>query len=160
VGHPSCFRNSLIRHEQLNLIPCKDRTRPPGTRRPRLSALVCNAGVQAISPQRTNEGLEITFATNHLGHFLLSRLLLDDLSRGQIAFVSSATHDPARRTGMPAPNLRDVRTIAFGNDNAPLKAGEAGRIRYTTSKLYNVLCAYEFARRLGAVADSRHRVSV
>ena len=63
---------------------------------PPLSAIICNAGTQNVAtPQRTAEGYETTFAVNHLGHFLLVRLLLDDLSQdGRITFVSSGTHNP------------------------------------------------------------------
>jgi NAD(P)-dependent dehydrogenase (short-subunit alcohol dehydrogenase family) len=113
------------------------------TERPPLRALVCNAGVQTLTepPRLTPEGLEETFATNHLGHYLLARLLGADLAPGaSVVFVSSGTHDPKRWTGMPSPRPGDVRGIARG-------AAMDGRTRYTTSKLYNVLCAYELARR-------------
>jgi light-dependent protochlorophyllide reductase len=129
-------------------------------RRPRLCALVCNAGVQASGKATwTPEGIETTFATNHLGHFLLSRLLLDELAGGQIVLVSSNTHDPKRWTGMPAPRLDDVRAVALGrvqleNDK------RSGRTRYTTSKLCNVLCAYELDRRLRARDGEATRLAV
>lgn len=43
---------------------------------PPLCALVCNAGLQVIKPVETEEGIEMTFGVNHLGHFLLTNLLL------------------------------------------------------------------------------------
>lgn len=49
-----------------------------------LDALVCNAAVYlptAKEPSYTAEGFELSVGTNHLGHFLLSRLLLDDLKK-------------------------------------------------------------------------------
>lgn len=49
-----------------------------------LDALVCNAAVYlptAKEPSYTAEGFELSVGTNHLGHFLLSRLLLDDLTK-------------------------------------------------------------------------------
>ncbi len=122
-------------------------------RLPPLSALVCNAGGQTVSePQRSAQGHELTFAVNHLGHYLLSRLLLDRLpAGGRIVFVSSGTHDPAERSGMPVP--RFVSADAVARDFEP--GGEAGRRRYSTSKLCNVLCTYELARRLEQSGDAR-----
>ena len=125
------------------------------SRSPPLAGIVCNAGMQNVgAPQRSADGFETTFAVNHLGHFLLVNLLLPDLIEGgRIAFVSSGTHDPAAKTGMPAPRYETARAVA--EDFKP--GGEAGRRRYTTSKLCNILCAYELARRLETAADPRLR---
>jgi len=122
---------------------------------PPLAGLVCNAGGQNVaSPTKTEEGYETTFAVNHLGHYLLTRLLLPDLaSGGRITFVSSGTHDPTQRTGMPEP--RYVTAEALAHDFEP--SGLAGRRRYTTSKLCNIYCTYELARRLSASPDPRLR---
>lgn len=72
---------------------------------PPLRGIVCNAGMQNVAaPAKSTEGYETTFAVNHLGHYLLVRLLLDDLvTGGRITVVSSGTHDPKERTGMPEP---------------------------------------------------------
>jgi NAD(P)-dependent dehydrogenase (short-subunit alcohol dehydrogenase family) len=121
----------------------------------RLRAIICNAGVQIITGvRRTEEGFEETFAANHLGHFLLSRLLSSQLVEegGRIVFVASNTHDPLRCTGMPAPDASDLTGLADGTAFESESFAEAGRRRYTTSKLCNVLCAYELQRRL---ADPR-----
>jgi NAD(P)-dependent dehydrogenase (short-subunit alcohol dehydrogenase family) len=116
-----------------------------------LRALVCNAGVQEISKvTRTRDGFETTFAVNHLGHFLLAHLLLERLAPdGQIVFVSSNTHDPRQHTGMPEPRYTTARQISVDDEPGEL----AGRRRYTTSKLSNVLCAYELARRLAGASN-------
>ena len=120
--------------------------------RPPLRALVCNAGVQHVGPtQRTEDGFESTFGVNHLGHFLLANLMLRHLEGpGRIIFVSSGTHDPSQRTGMPAPRLSHARSLAAPDDDeeARRSPGLVGRRRYTTSKLCNVLCTYEMDRRL------------
>ncbi len=120
--------------------------------RPPLRALVCNAGVQHVGPtQRTEDGFEATFGVNHLGHFLLANLMLRHLEApGRIIFVSSGTHDPSQRTGMPAPLLSQARSLAAPDDeeDARRNPGYVGRRRYTTSKLCNVLCTYEMDRRL------------
>lgn len=122
---------------------------------PPLSGLVCNAGLQNVGPPlRTADGFETTFAVNHLGHFLLANLLLPDLSEdGRITFVSSGTHDPAEKTGMPAPRFTTAGAAA--NDFEP--GSDAGKRRYTTSKLCNIYCTYELARRLESAADPRLR---
>ncbi|MBV9845476.1 MAG: SDR family NAD(P)-dependent oxidoreductase, partial [Kutzneria sp.] len=119
---------------------------------PPLRAVVCNAGIQIVrGPSRTVDGFETTFAVNHLGHFLLTRLLVPSMVRsGRIVFVASDTHDPARRTGitMPAPRYTDARSLARPVEADDEPAAVAGRRRYTTSKLCAVLTAYEFARRI------------
>src|SRR5580693_527247 len=113
---------------------------------PPLAGIVCNAGMQnGAAPAKTEEGYETTFAVNHLGHYLLSRLLLEDLSQdGRITIVSSGTHDPKERTGMPPPVYNDADTVAHDFE-ANFKAGMR---RYTTSKLCNVFFTYELARQL------------
>jgi NAD(P)-dependent dehydrogenase (short-subunit alcohol dehydrogenase family) len=63
-------------------------------RHPALSILVANAGVSKTPNAHLPNGLDVRFATNHLGHFLLTHLLLDPLSlRGaRVVVVSSAAH--------------------------------------------------------------------
>lgn len=122
---------------------------------PPLAGLVCNAGVHdADAPTKTVDGHEATFGINHLGHYLLTRLLLPDLAdRGHVVFVTSATHDPAEKTGFPEPRYTSAHELA-----AYLEPGRiAGRRRYTTSKLCNIYCARELARRLAGSADHRLR---
>jgi NAD(P)-dependent dehydrogenase (short-subunit alcohol dehydrogenase family) len=120
--------------------------------RPPLRALACNAGVQHVGPtQRTEDGFESTFGVNHLGHFLLANLMLRQLrAPGRIIFVSSGTHDPGQRSGMPLPMLKHARSLAAPDDEeeARRRPGFVGRRRYTTSKLCNVLGTYEMDRRL------------
>jgi NAD(P)-dependent dehydrogenase (short-subunit alcohol dehydrogenase family) len=118
---------------------------------PPLHAIVCNAGLQVVSgTERTAEGVEMTFGVNHLGHFALVQDLCDDLVHpGRVVVVSSGTHDPAKFTGMPSPNYTTAEQLAH-----PEEADSAdGRRRYTTSKLCNMLFAYELDRRLGRGAD-------
>lgn len=114
---------------------------------PALEAVVCNAGTQVVSaaPQLTADGIEVTFAVNHLGHFALVNGLLDQLDRSaRVVVVSSDTHDPKRRTGMPKPDYTSAEQLAHP------QSGERtpGRQRYTTSKLCNLLFTYELARRV------------
>jgi light-dependent protochlorophyllide reductase len=118
---------------------------------PPLHAIVCNAGVQVVSgTEYTADGVETTFGVNHLGHFALVQTLLDDLARpARIVVVSSGTHDPAKVTGMPSPMYTAAEHLAHPAESEPAD----GRRRYTTSKLCNVLFAYELDRRLGGGAD-------
>ena len=118
---------------------------------PPLKGLVCNAGIQIVSGNTyTEDGFEETFGVNHLAHFLLVNLLLSHMTgESRIIFVSSDTHDPATKTGMPAPQYRPPNEMAFpGRSDEMDNVGHIGRRRYTTSKLCNLLCAYELARRL------------
>ncbi len=119
--------------------------------RPPLQAIVCNAGVQIVSDTLyTEDGFEMTFGVNHLGHFLLVNLLLPHLGdRSRIVFVSSDTHNPDANTAMPNPQYQEAKLLAFpdNNDN-DTDIGNTGRRRYTTSKLCNIFCTYELSCRL------------
>ena len=126
---------------------------------PPLKGLVCNAGVQIISGITfTVDGFETTFGVNHLAHFLLVNLLLPQMAENsRIVFVSSDTHDPTTQTGMPAPRYESPRQMAFPPEINELedvrsirqsRRDEIGQRRYATSKLCNLLCTYELARRL------------
>ena len=112
-----------------------------------IDALVLNAGLQVTRADRaTADGFELTFGVNHLGHFLLTRLLLDAgaLAPGaRIVVVASGTHfGTFRKAGVfPAPRWRDPRALARPD-------GGSGQVAYSTSKLANVLFALEAARRL------------
>ena len=120
---------------------------------PPLAGIVCNAGMQNVgTPAKTEEGYETTFAVNHLGHYLLTCLLLPNLANeASITFVSSGTHDPKQKTGMPEPRYINAEAVAHDFE----RGAKAGRRRYTTSKLGNVYCTYELARRLTASSDPR-----
>jgi NAD(P)-dependent dehydrogenase (short-subunit alcohol dehydrogenase family) len=111
-----------------------------------LHAIVCNAGVQVVSgTEWTEDGFEMTFGVNHLGHFALVHGLLDELAHpARIVVVSSGTHDPSKHTGMPDPRYTSAADLA-----QPRAEQDDGRRRYTTSKLCNVLFTYELDRRLG-----------
>ncbi len=121
---------------------------------PPLRVVVANAGIQVIGREgRTKDGFEETFGVNHLGHFLLTNLLAEHLrSPARVIFVSSDTHDPAQRTGMPAPRWQDPEALAHDDDGGVDTT--AGRRRYTTSKLANVMTAYELDRRLRAAGST------
>ncbi len=125
-----------------------------------LGAVVCNAGLQVSSgPVLSPDGYEITFAVNHLGHFLLVNLLLGRLlanTPARILVVSSGVHDPTLRTGMPKPDIADLETLAA--TGGARRDAFNGRLAYVNSKLCNLWFAYELIRRLEAAGlggDSR-----
>ena len=93
---------------RLRARACAPPTLPP------VHAIVCNAGVQVVSgTEATEDGVEMTFGVNHLGHFALVQGLLDHLARpARIVVVSSGTHDPAKHTGMPDPRYTSAAELA------------------------------------------------
>lgn len=129
------------------------------TDRPPIAAILCNAGVHIVNGLILSaDGNEVTFAVNHLAHFLMVNLLLPQLSEeARIIFVSSGTHASEQETGMPAPKLGNIYELAHPDPTEfQRRPGFAGRRAYTTSKLCNILCAYEMDRRLAAKNRSIH----
>ena len=116
-----------------------------------LSLLINNAGVGFGRDQRrkvTADGHEEKFGVNHLGHFLLTNLLLPALQRApsaRVVIVSSSLHDPAQRGGQ-----RGRRTTLGDLSDLQLeRPGEyEAAFAYRRSKLANLLFAYELQRRL------------
>jgi NAD(P)-dependent dehydrogenase (short-subunit alcohol dehydrogenase family) len=117
----------------------------------RLDVLVNNAGGVNKKRQLTVDGIEKTFAVNHLGYFLLTNLLLDLIQRSAPARVVTVASIGHRRG-----------TLDF-NDLGFERGGYAIMRAYTRSKLANVLFAAELARRLagtGVTSNSLHPGSV
>ena len=109
-----------------------------------LHLLINNAGGSVPGKQAgfTADGFEMTLGTNHLGHFLLTNLLLEDLKRSapaRVITVSSELHNPAYARG-PAPD--------FDYDNLKGEKYYNPQVFYRTSKLANMWFAYELQRRL------------
>ncbi|MET7771696.1 SDR family NAD(P)-dependent oxidoreductase [Nocardia sp. NPDC005366] len=117
-----------------------------------LAGIINNAGIQIVDGVQTSaDGYEMTFATNHLGHFHLVNELLGSLSpRARIISVASEVHQGPRKSfGFPAPRWDDPARLADPAVQAEHSGGRWGRIRYATSKLANIYYTYELARRLG-----------
>ncbi|HEX4434068.1 MAG TPA: oxidoreductase [Acidimicrobiales bacterium] len=105
----------------------------------RLDLLVNNAGVMGTPYRQTADGFELQMATNHLGHFALTGLLLDRIvttTRARVVTVSSHMH----RMGHLRP--ADVAGEAF----------HSTWVAYGTSKLANLLFTAELSRRLQAAS--------
>ncbi len=102
-----------------------------------LDVLVNNAGMIPSRREETMEGIEKTFAVNHLAPFLLTNLLLEPLkaaSAARIVNVSSEVH----RMGAP---IFDLANLQLEQNFSPIKA-------YGLSKLCNIMFTRELARRL------------
>jgi NAD(P)-dependent dehydrogenase (short-subunit alcohol dehydrogenase family) len=111
----------------------------------KIYSLVCNAGIAATSKgERTKDGFDDIFATNHLGHFLLVNSLLPLMEEnGRILIVSSDMHDPPK---MMSPNFNWIGAEKLAK---PDEEFSKSRLRYSYSKLCNVYFTYELKRRIG-----------
>lgn len=121
-----------------------------------LDAVLCNAGGRVDGPvQFSDDGYEMTFAGNCLGHFLLANLLADRLApQGRIVFTASGTHDPATIDGRMVGAALEPDGNVLANMGKPgTNLASVGK-RYSTSKLVNVLNAYELDRRLHAAGST------
>jgi NAD(P)-dependent dehydrogenase (short-subunit alcohol dehydrogenase family) len=115
-------------------------------RHDRLDVLVNNAGAIFASRTVTAEGIESTWALNHLSYFLLTRQLLDVLKASAPARIVNVASDA--HTGAKI-NFDDVQ---FARGYTAWKA-------YGQSKLANIMFTYELARRLnglGITANALH----
>ena len=112
----------------------------------RLDVLVNNAGAIMLSQKQSVDGIEMTFALNHLDYFLLTNLLLDTLKSSapaRIINVSSGAHNGVE--------------INFGD--LQNRQRYKGYQAYSRSKLGNLLFTYELARRLegtGVTVNALH----
>ncbi|WP_432192534.1 SDR family NAD(P)-dependent oxidoreductase [Streptomyces sp. bgisy027] len=107
----------------------------------RIDVLVLNAGMQTGGVEgRSAEGYELTFAVNHLAHYLLARLLMPHMAdHGRLVITTSETHDPA--VTPLAPKSLELRELAH-----PTKSGFGAGVRaYSASKLCNMLTAQSYA---------------
>ncbi len=110
-----------------------------------IDGIGCNAGLQIISGKRmTADGVDETFAVNHLGHFLMVLLLLPYLRQGgRILSTASGTHRPddklAKRFGFRGAVFANADAVSKGDMGDTRGMVEQGLDRYATSKLCNIL---------------------
>ncbi|XP_039163512.1 short-chain dehydrogenase TIC 32 B, chloroplastic isoform X2 [Eucalyptus grandis] len=108
-----------------------------------LNILINNAGIMFCPYQLSEDGFEVQFATNHLGHFLLTNLLLDKMKatarvsgiEGRIVNLSSIAHLHTYKEGIRFDDIND-------------QLGYSDKKAYGQSKLANILHASELSRRL------------
>jgi retinol dehydrogenase 14 len=116
-----------------------------GARHPRLHVLVNNAGVSLPRRQETVDGLETVFATNHLGPFLLTNLLLPALNAGAPARIVTVSSGAQAMGKLDFDDLQSARSY--------------NEIRvYNQSKLANILFTYELARRIAGTGVTANAV--
>ncbi|XP_017326227.1 dehydrogenase/reductase SDR family member on chromosome X [Ictalurus punctatus] len=103
-----------------------------------LHVLINNAAVMLVPEEKTDDGFELHFSVNYLGHFLLTRLLLDTLARSgteecsRVISICSSAHYVSDR------NLRDFRSLQDYSSHAS----------YTRSKLAQLLFTYHLHQEL------------
>jgi NAD(P)-dependent dehydrogenase (short-subunit alcohol dehydrogenase family) len=115
---------------------------------PTIQVLVNNAGAIYSRRQITADGVELTWAVNHLAPFLLTTLLVDRLKASAPARIVTTSSDAHQRAVIP-----------FDDLNAQRSWGGAGFTRYGQTKLANILFTVELARRLegtGVTANCFH----
>lgn len=132
-GLPEKKKIRLVEMDLSEMKSVKDGSKEILKLADRIDALINNAGGMFPAKKLTNEGLDMTFATNHLGHFLLTQELLPALKKGKakIINVSSEAH---RFSGNPSEDFSLKKSSNTGS-------------AYGRVKLYNVLFTNELKNR-------------
>jgi NAD(P)-dependent dehydrogenase (short-subunit alcohol dehydrogenase family) len=138
----------LVPHARIEVVHCDlaslaaVRAAAAAVRRdfPPLGLLINNAGMVSTRRRTSVDGFELTFATNHLGPFLLTALLADHLDKAaRIVIVASRIHYRGR-----------LDLAAVTDARARYRASAA----YAQSKLANVMHAFALARRMAGTGIS------
>jgi len=114
----------------------------------RIDVLINNAGAMNRTRQLTEDGLELTWAVNHLAPFLLTNLLLERIVASAPARIITTTSDAHKGVLIP-----------FDDMTAERGYSRQGFLRYGQTKLANILFTVELARRLqgrGVTANCVH----
>ncbi|KAJ3254832.1 hypothetical protein HK103_006822 [Boothiomyces macroporosus] len=124
---------------QLDLIDLESVKRFCDSLSVKIDVVVLNAGITTRELEFSPQGIEATFATNHLGHFYLTERLLLNNDLERVIVVSSGTHDPKSGSGVDPP-VFDLERWATPKEHY-------GSSVYSSTKLANVLFGYNLAER-------------
>jgi NAD(P)-dependent dehydrogenase (short-subunit alcohol dehydrogenase family) len=125
---------AVVRLDLAELASVRAAAEEMRSRWPRIDVLVNNAGVMALPRRVTADGFELQLATNHLGPFALTGLLLESLHQARVVAVTSTAHRYGRiRFDDLHGDQRYSRWAAYGQ-----------------TKLANLLFAFELQRRAAA----------
>ena len=116
-----------------------------------VTGLVNNAGVQFADASRyTDDGIEQTFAVNHLNALRLTLGLENALQGGRVMFIGSGTHNARHPTAAPfgfrGEQFKSIANCAEGLGSSE-KIGQLGKDRYATTKFLNMASTVELAKR-------------
>ena len=112
-------------------------------RYPRVDVLINNAGAMYSTRQVTNDGIELTWAVNHLAPFLLTTLLLDRLKASTPSRIITTSSEAHQGADIPFDDLKAEKSYG-------------GFARYKQTKLANILFTSELARRLSGSGVTAH----
>ena len=115
-------------------------------RYPRIDVLLNNAGAMFLKRAESADGIEKTFALNHLSYFVLTNLLLPVLNQSTPARIVNVASDAHKG-------------VSINFDDIQFKQKYSGWKAYQQSKLANILFTYELARRIdgtGVTANTLH----
>jgi retinol dehydrogenase 12 len=125
---------------------------------PRIDVLINNAGAMFGTRQLTQDGLERTFALNHMSYFMMTQLLCDRLTAAAPARVVNTASDAHTSGTVDFDDLQSEKAYRSNLKDWMRYGGPAFKV-YASSKLMNILYTRELARKLagtGVTANSLH----
>ena len=145
--HPDA-QHSIYYADLSNLNEMKRVGSEIATNEPRIDVLINNAGAMFSSLQQTSDGLERTFALNHLAYHVLTHCLLDRLRASAPARIISTASDAHESARLDLDDLQSFKVYRDGGLAEWLRYGGPGYQVYARSKLCNILFTRALARRL------------
>ncbi|MEB3032001.1 oxidoreductase [[Mycobacterium] nativiensis] len=133
-----------VRVAELDLADL-DSVRSFAAQQDTVDVLINNAGLMNVPFRRTNDGFEIQFGVNHLGHFALTGLLVDRIG-DRVITVSSIAHRQTPKLWIDDLNYRNRRYQR--------------NLAYAQSKLANLMFARELQRRLSEAGSAQRSYAV